>query len=1250
MRMISFNSRRSGAFAALLASFATLPLTASCHAPAALVASSGTAPSASDGARSSAPFAFPDLPAAAKEAPAPPMSLTASDGSGLHLTALTARAVIEGPLSFTEVHLTFDNPEDRVIEGNFSITLPAGASVGRFAMKLGDVWQEGEVVEKKAARAAYEDFLHRKQDPALLEQAAGNEFSARVFPIPARGRKELILSYSQELTRDTPFTIPLRGLPELGLLDIAVMRAGDPKPMQEMQRAAFVPDADFRLDARAAVTPVGGLRSGNLVVARVHPITKAEPDPLGATLVLLDTSASRALGFDEEIALAKRLAERIAEVSGPKTRLTVACYDQVTHLIFEGEAGAFGEREIKRIRERQALGASNLAQALAWAGERAKEQGARRVVILTDGVPTAGETEGAKLREAAAKLQHAGVERLDAVALGGIRDEALLRRLVTAGLAHDGVVADGAKDFASIERRLTEATKSGVDVKVEGALWSYPQKLDGVQAGDEVLVYADVPADKPVKISVGGVQEPGLELVPVDRALLERSLVQAKIASLLERQGIEGDKGEIQKQIVALSVGYRVLSPYTGLLVLETERDYARFNIDRESAADILSVDRGKIAITRRAALPVAGPTPPAPPLVISLKKTKPASSRPLSPGVARKLANELDRAAKSRGPTAAPKSALSRSDTRSADAGTPLSAWGAGTLGNDPLSARGNMWGNSIDASAGEGGLGLTGIGEGGGGRGEGIGLGSIGTIGHGAGAAPRPSASASASPSPSPSPSPDEMMGLLQGGGSAQGFGSGHGRLGGSHATTPPTVRMGASQVSGRIAPDVISRIVRQRAGAMRACYEAGLARDPTLAGRLAVRFVIDRTGSVSAASLEGSSLADAQVNACIVREFRGLSFPTPEGGVITVTYPLTFSSGADDPAPLPNPPPPPPPPVSPPPAPIRENADHPDPYAGRFKDVMDTLATSTARAAIEQAYLWHREEPGDVMALTALGQTLEAAGEIATAARAYGSIIDLFPARADLRRFAGERLEHLKDAAAADLALDTFARARDERADHPASHRLLAFAELRRGHYQEAFTATFEGLKQPYPSGRFRGVDQILREDLGLVAAAWIKADPKRREEILAKVAAAGGVVEDAPSLRFVLNWETDANDVDFHIFDADGGHAFYEHPELASGGRLYADVTTGYGPECFTIRLPKERRSALYTLQAHYYSRGPMGYGMGKLEIIDHDGSGGLTFEERPFVAMVDHAFVELGTVAGGGGAAVPAVGSTPATKF
>jgi hypothetical protein len=254
-------------------------------------------------------------------------------------------------------------------------------------------------------------------------------------------------------------------------------------------------------------------------------------------------------------------------------------------------------------------------------------------------------------------------------------------------------------------------------------------------------------------------------------------------------------------------------------------------------------------------------------------------------------------------------------------------------------------------------------------------------------------------------------------------------------------------------------------------------------------------------------------------------------------------------------------------------------------------------------------------------------------ASAARAYGSIIDLFPGRADMRRFAGERLERVRTSAALALAVDTFTKAVAQRPDHPASHRLLGFALLKQARPRAAFEAVLAGVKQSYPSGRFLGVERILREDLGLMAAAWIKQEPALAEQIRNRVLAARAKLEDEPSIRFVLNWETDANDVDFHIHDGKGGHAYFSSPHLPAGGDLYADVTTGYGPECFTIRGASAERAYPYKLQAHYYSKGPMGYGMGKLEVIDHDGRGGFRFEERPFVVMQDGAFVSLGTVRG-----------------
>ena len=58
---------------------------------------------------------------------------------------------------------------------------------------------------------------------------------------------------------------------------------------------------------------------------------------------------------------------------------------------------------------------------------------------------------------------------------------------------------------------------------------------------------------------------------------------------------------------------------------------------------------------------------------------------------------------------------------------------------------------------------------------------------------------------------------------------------------------------------------------------------------------------------------------------------------------------------------------------------------------------------------------------------------------AARAYGAIIDLFPSRADLRRMAGNRLERLATPEALALAVDTYEKAKEERADHPSSHRM-------------------------------------------------------------------------------------------------------------------------------------------------------------------------------------------------------------------
>lgn len=107
-------------------------------------------------------------------------------------------------------------------------------------------------------------------------------------------------------------------------------------------------------------------------------------------------------------------------------------------------------------------------------------------------------------------------------------------------------------------------------------------------------------------------------------------------------------------------------------------------------------------------------------------------------------------------------------------------------------------------------------------------------------------------------------------------------------------PLPNLGRGVTHGRLAPEVIQRIIKQNFGRFRLCYENNLGNCPNLQARVSVRFVIGTDGAVSRVEDAGSDLPNSATIACIVKAFHGLSFPPPEGGVVTVTYPLMFSPG--------------------------------------------------------------------------------------------------------------------------------------------------------------------------------------------------------------------------------------------------------------------------------------------------------------------------------------------------------------------
>lgn len=106
-------------------------------------------------------------------------------------------------------------------------------------------------------------------------------------------------------------------------------------------------------------------------------------------------------------------------------------------------------------------------------------------------------------------------------------------------------------------------------------------------------------------------------------------------------------------------------------------------------------------------------------------------------------------------------------------------------------------------------------------------------------------------------------------------------------------------ATTISGKLPPEVIQRVVQQQFPRIRKCYADGLRDNPMLEGRMAVRLVIEKDGSVSSASDAGSTMPDRNVSRCVLLTFHELHFPEPEGGgLLTLVYPIAFDPGRSTP----------------------------------------------------------------------------------------------------------------------------------------------------------------------------------------------------------------------------------------------------------------------------------------------------------------------------------------------------------------
>lgn len=136
--------------------------------------------------------------------------------------------------------------------------------------------------------------------------------------------------------------------------------------------------------------------------------------------------------------------------------------------------------------------------------------------------------------------------------------------------------------------------------------------------------------------------------------------------------------------------------------------------------------------------------------------------------------------------------------------------------------------------------------------------------------------------------------------GGTGTRGRGSGHEGDGkdagdiGDHSESGPTVGAKDPIMIGNVDKATIDRIVKQHLPQIRYCYERELGINPDLAGKMTVKFVIAKDGSVSTSTSAFSTLGSPAAESCVHARFLRMRFPKPRGGGIAmIRYPLVFNS---------------------------------------------------------------------------------------------------------------------------------------------------------------------------------------------------------------------------------------------------------------------------------------------------------------------------------------------------------------------
>jgi WD40 repeat protein len=278
-------------------------------------------------------FAFAQLPPAL-------MHKQGGESVPLRVDSVAVKITTVGMISRTEMTLVFYNDLDRVLEGKLYFPLAEGQTISAFALDIGNEMREGVVVEKQKGRKVFEDIVRRGIDPGLLEYVKGNNFSARVYPIPAKGTRTIRITYEEGLDKNTvgfQYRLPLQfakvkhfslsienrnseiePIVKSGKYKSLVFEKQGNKVLGKLEKVDFVPNQTLEIDfphkgKTFVYQGLGKIQPREYFYASLQPEKFSKPKPLPKKVALVwDISGStQNRDFEKEFALLKAYFSRL---------------------------------------------------------------------------------------------------------------------------------------------------------------------------------------------------------------------------------------------------------------------------------------------------------------------------------------------------------------------------------------------------------------------------------------------------------------------------------------------------------------------------------------------------------------------------------------------------------------------------------------------------------------------------------------------------------------------------------------------------------------------------------------------------------------------------------------------------------------------------------------------------------------------------------------------------------------------------